>query len=125
MAMKLNLSTSDIDELGRVLSRLNMKNIPTWDPVYGEQKTIKSHLKSFEMIIGGARLDNEDKARELIGSLRGQALSLVENLSDAERKDYEGLKRELIEVFHIEKSIDTWVMTISANHILHETPKRQ
>ena len=109
MAMKLNLSTSDVEELGRVLSRLNMKNIPTWDPVYGEQKTIKSHLKSFEIAIGGAKLDNEDKARELIGSLRGQALSLVENLSDAERKDYEGLKRELIEVFHKEKSIDALI----------------
>ena len=109
MAVKLNLSTSDVDELGRVLNRLNMKTIPTWDPVYGEQKTIQSHLKSFEIAIGGAELDDEDKARELIGSLRGQALSLVENLTDAERKDYEGLKRELIEVFHKEKSINVLI----------------
>ena len=109
MAVKMNLSTSDVDELGRVLNRLNMKTIPTWDPVYGEQKTIQSHLKSFEIAIGGAELDDEDKARELIGSLRGQALSLVENLTDAERKDYEGLKRELIEVFHKEKSINVLI----------------
>ena len=65
MAVKMNLSTSDVDELGRVLNRLNMKTIPTWDPVYGEQKTIQSHLKSFEIAIGGAELDDEDKAREL------------------------------------------------------------
>ena len=109
MAVKLNLSTNDVDELGRVLNRLNMKTIPTWDPVYGEQKTIESHLKSFEIAIGGAELDDEDKARELIGSLRGQALSLVENLTNAERKDYEGLKRELIEVFHKEKSINVLI----------------
>ena len=109
MAVKLNLSTNDVDELGRVLNRLNMKTIPTWDPVYGEQKTIESHLKSFEIAIGGAELDDEDKARELIGSLRGQALNLVENLTDAERKNYEGLKRELIEVFHKEKSINVLI----------------
>ena len=84
MAVELNLSTSDVTELERVLNRLNMKTIPTWDPVYEERKTIQSHLKSFEIAIGGAELDDEDKARELIGSLRGQALNLVESLTDAE-----------------------------------------
>ena len=109
MAVDLNLSTSDVTELERVLNRLNMKTIPTWDPVYEEQKTIQSHLKSFEMAVGGAELDDEDKSRELIGSLRGQALNLVESLTDAERKDYKSLKRELIEVFHKEKSINVLI----------------
>ena len=98
-----------VEELGRVLSKLSMKNIPTWDASNRSEKTIVSHLKSFENAIGGAGLDKEEKARELIGSLRGQALSLVENLADDVRMDYDALKDELIAVFHKEKPIQVLI----------------
>ena len=97
--------TENVGELGRVLSKLSMKSIPTWDASNRNEKTILSHLKSFENAIGGADLDEEEKARELIASLRGQALTLVDNCPDDERKKYEDLKNLLIEVFHKEKPI--------------------
>ena len=90
--------TENVGELGRVLSKLSMKSIPTWDASNRNEKTILSHLKSFENAIGGADLDEEEKARELIASLRGQALTLVDNCPDEERKKYEDLKNLLIEV---------------------------
>ena len=94
----------EVGELGRVLSKLSMKSIPTWDSNRNE-KTIDSHVKAFENAVGGLGLDKEDLARELISSLRGQAQTLVENLDDDDRKDYEVLKTQLLEVFHKEKPI--------------------
>lgn len=104
-----SISNENVDNLGRVLSKLSMKAIPTWDASNRNEKTIVSHIKSFENATGGAALDGEEKARELIASLRGQALSLVENLGDEQRKDYEELKRTLIEVFHKEKPIQVLI----------------
>ena len=97
--------TQEVGELGRVLSKLSMKAIPTWDASNRNEKTIKSHLKAFENAVGGLGLDKEELARELISSLRGQALTLVENLDDDDRKDYEVHKTQLLEVFHKEKPI--------------------
>ena len=39
--------SQEVGELGRVLSKLSMKSIPTWDSNRNE-KTIESHLKTFE-----------------------------------------------------------------------------
>ena len=86
-----------------------MKAIPTWDASNRNEKSISSHLKSFENAVGGTGINDEEKARELIASLRGQAQTLVENLEDEQRKDYEKLKQVLIEVFHKEKPIQTLI----------------
>ena len=96
--------SQEVGELGRVLSKLSMKSIPTWDSNRNE-KTIDSHLKAFENAVGGLELDKEELARELISTLRGQALTLVENLDDDECKDYQVIKTLLLEVFHKEKPI--------------------
>ena len=95
--------------MGRVLSKLSMKSIPTWDASNRNEKSISSHLKSFENAVGGTGIDKEEKARELIASLRGQAQTLVENLEDDQRKDYDKLKTVLLEVFHKEKPIQTLI----------------
>ena len=100
-----NQSNDNIGDLGRVLSKLSMKSIPTWDASNRSEKTIASHLKSFENAVGGTDLSSEEQARELIASLRGQALTLVENLGDDQRKDFDELKKVLLEVFHKEKPI--------------------
>ena len=100
-----NESMTEVGELGRVLSKLSMKAIPTWDASNRNEKSIASHLKTFENVTGGLDLDNEELARELIASLRGQAQALVENIEDEKRKDYEALKQLLMDVFHKEKPI--------------------
>ena len=100
--------SQEVGELGRVLSKLSMKSIPTWDSNRNE-KTIDSHLKAFENAVGGLELDKEELARELISTLRGQALTLVENLDDDECKDYQVIKTMLLEVFHKEKPIHTLI----------------
>jgi len=102
-------SVQEVGDLGNVLSKLSMKSIPTWDPSNNNEKTIDSHLKAFENAIGGLNLDKEEQARELIASLRGQALSLVENLEDNDRKDYAVIKQALIEVFHKEKPLQVLI----------------
>ena len=105
MGERVNESMTEVGELGRVLSKLSMKSIPTWDASNRNEKSIASHLKTFENVTGGLDLDNEELARELIASLRGQAQALVENLEDDERKDYAALKQLLMDVFHKEKPI--------------------
>ena len=105
MGERINESMTEVGELGRVLSKLSMKSIPTWDASNRNEKSIASHLKTFENVTGGLDLDNEELARELIASLRGQAQALVENLDDDKRKDYAALKQLLMDVFHKEKPI--------------------
>ena len=102
-------SVQEFGDLGHVLSKLSMKSIPTWDPSHTNEKTIDSHLKAFENAIGGLNLDKEEQARELISSLRGQALALVENLDDDDRKDYAVIKQALMEVFHKEKPLQVLI----------------
>ena len=100
--------SQEVGKLGRVLSKLSMKSIPTWDSNRNE-KTIESHLKAFENAVGGLELDKEELARELISTLRGQAMTLVENLDEDECKDYQVIKNLLLEVFHKEKPIHTLI----------------
>ena len=102
-------SVQEFGDLGHVLSKLSMKSIPTWDPSHTNEKTIDSHLKAFENAIGGLNLDKEEQARELISSLRGQALALVENLDDDDHKDYAVIKQALMEVFHKEKPLQVLI----------------
>ena len=96
-------SSNPFEELGRVLGKLSMKNITTWDPSDEDTKSITSHLKSFENAIEGADLNDKEKIRELIGSLKGQALDVVENLIDVDKMTYHAFKQELIGAFHKEK----------------------
>ena len=95
-----------VEELSKVLSRMSIKKIPSWDSSDNNGKTIMDHLYLFENAVGGANLDAKEKSEELIASLRGQALEMADNLDEETQTNYSKLKKELIEIFHKEKPIN-------------------
>ena len=94
-----------VNALSKALEKMFMKNVPTWD-ISERGQSIKTHIRRFENAVGGIdEMNEEEKAREFIATLRGQASTFVEGLDQSIRSNYTDLKKELISIFHKEKSV--------------------
>ena len=71
-----------VNALSKALEKMFMKNVPTWD-ISERGQSIKTHIRRFENAVGGIdEMNEEEKAREFIATLRGQATNVWTNQFD-------------------------------------------
>ena len=91
-----------LQNLSDILKRTNASHraIPSWDS--SSQKSavsIKSHIKLFESLAERMGWTNDEKALELILTLKGHARRYVESLEHDVTRDFDKLKKDLIQTF--------------------------
>ena len=97
-----NDMTDILQNLSNILKRTSASHraIPSWDS--SSQKSavsIKSHIKLFESLAERMGWTEEEKALELILTLKGHARKYVESLENDITRDFEKLKQDLIQTF--------------------------
>ena len=89
----------------KLLQKLTTKSVPSWD-ISEKGSSIKNHIRIFENAIGGdTEMDDKEKAREFVATMRGSAAIFVDELSKEIKESYEKLKEELFATFQKEKSV--------------------
>ena len=94
--------TDLLSNLTNILKRTGASNrtLPSWDS--SQQKsavTIKSHIKLFENLAQRMGWSEDEKALELLLTLKGQARKYAESLDSDITSDYKKLKDDLIKTF--------------------------
>ena len=95
----------EILKISKILMNLNKVKIGSWD-INERGRSISNHIRLFENTQPGIdEMAEDEKAREFIATLRGLASTFVEGLDQSIRSNYTELKKELITIFHKEKSV--------------------